>query len=175
MLENQKTVTLSCYYSDGVPVSYAATLVFSPDDPDTEYQNGRTDRAGMFAFVPDKAGVWRIETSDGMGHKVEKSVEVENLPGPVDSSLPDRGAASPAIISAFLGVSLIFNIFFGIALIRKKTGRLITILFVRNSGFRLPGLTQMAWQPILWVPCIPQEFQQHKSPPLSNGERDSLV
>ena len=63
-------------YDDGEPMSYAGVKVFSPEDARVEYQNGRTDRRGRFAFVPDAPGAWVIRVNDGMGHAVRAEVAV---------------------------------------------------------------------------------------------------
>ncbi len=74
ILSGNKAVTAEFYYSDDEAMSYAGVLVFSPQDGKKEYQNGRTDKNGRFAFYPDTAGTWRIEVNDGMGHKVQAEV-----------------------------------------------------------------------------------------------------
>ena len=109
ILENSRAVVIEFYYSGGEPLSYAQVLIFSPQDRKTEYQNGRTDRKGRFAFYPDIAGAWRIEVSDGMGHKVEAEVN-----GVSDSGKPDQvsvqkpeSAGLNKMSKAFLGISVI--------------------------------------------------------------------
>lgn len=42
-----------------------------------EYQNGRTDAQGRFAFVPSAAGDWLIRLDDGTGHGFEEHVKVD--------------------------------------------------------------------------------------------------
>ncbi|GBC61402.1 hypothetical protein DENIS_2362 [Desulfonema ishimotonii] len=119
-----RAVVVECYYSDGKPMSYAETLVFGPKDSDIEYQNGRTDRHGRFAFFPDINGTWRIETGDGMGHKVEGTAEVRAAEaGKKEAVSVAKGGTAekpPVTLGAFLGVSLIFNLCCAILLMRRK-------------------------------------------------------
>jgi nickel transport protein len=71
------TLIIKAEYDDGTVMSYAEVLIFSPDDKTIEYQNGRTDKNGIFAFVPDKPGNWRIKVNDGMGHGIVKEITVD--------------------------------------------------------------------------------------------------
>jgi len=127
ILENSKAVVIEFYYSDGEPMSYAQVLVFSPQDNKTEYQNGRTDRKGRFAFYPDTPGTWHIEANDGMGHKAQGSVEVSDVKAgeketekqiPVQNNCTEN---SSMLLKCISGLSLIFNIFFAVYLWKGKS------------------------------------------------------
>lgn len=63
-------------YGGTEAAAYAAVLVFSPGDAKQEYQNGRTDALGRFAFVPDRDGDWRYIVDDEIGHRVEITIPV---------------------------------------------------------------------------------------------------
>ena len=76
VMDNNNAVVVAFSYSDGEPMRYAGVLVYSPEDGQVEYQNGRTDLNGNFAFYPNVPGPWRIEASDGMGHKETGQIEV---------------------------------------------------------------------------------------------------
>ncbi len=127
ILGDNKAVTAEFYYSDGEPMSYAGVLVFSPGDEKTEYQNGRTDRQGRFAFYPDKNGAWRIEANDGMGHKAQGSFEVREEKS--DKTEAEKkivvqnertGSSSSLLLKSVAGISLIFNLYFGFYLLKRK-------------------------------------------------------
>ena len=126
-LTNAKAIVVEAYYSSNEPMSYAETRVFSPEDQQTEYQNGRTDRNGRFAFYPDTIGLWRIEINDGMGHRIEASVEGGGgLPDAFDPkewplSQNTRPETPSRAVGALLGVSVIGNLFFGVYLWRRRT------------------------------------------------------
>ncbi len=67
------TIVATCTYSGGQPVSGAEVKIFSPADSEKEFQAGRTDANGVFAFVPDTAGEWGFIVDDGMGHRKEST------------------------------------------------------------------------------------------------------
>ena len=105
-------------YSTGDVAAYAEAKLYGPDSADVEFQNGRTDAQGRFAFLPDN-----------MGHKVshpmtitlsdEGTVEREVAPSGFSESL----WALPVLFRAVLGVSLLLNLFLGLALFRHRAGR----------------------------------------------------
>ncbi len=122
LLESPKTITFKTVFSSGEPISYGEVLIYSPENSEVEYQNGRTDKLGQFSFLPDKNGKWKIEVNGGMGHKIifdvviadlsgGNIIEVQNKPSPLKSSLYMRIA---------LGISLIFNMFLASRLIGRK-------------------------------------------------------
>ncbi len=95
LIDDAKAIAVSFFYADGQPMRYAETLVFSPNDDDVEYQNGRTDQQGRFAFYPHQPGTWRLVVNDGMGHRAEGIVSVKNpLPKDAESD-PDGGEEDP--------------------------------------------------------------------------------
>ena len=102
------SVIVRSSYSGTEAMSYAPVLIYSPDNSKTEYQNGRSDAAGVFAFVPDKAGDWRFVIDDEMGHKEEKSIAVtaEFMKGAADRS-EQTGVA--VYWKALIGISLIIG------------------------------------------------------------------
>jgi len=114
-----KTVTVECYYSDGTAMTYAETIVFSPEDLKLEHQNGRTDKNGRVAFFPDTPGTWHVTVSDGIGHKIQAEIQVE--PGNAPSKSQGQGSVRQYhALSAAMGISLIFNLWAVIVLMRRK-------------------------------------------------------
>lgn len=112
-------------YSSGEMPTYAKVEVYSPTDDRVEFQNGRTDAKGRFAFLPDVPGRWRIIMADNMGHRVELPVMVG-----ADMRAAAPAAAGPGAFSmplrALLGVSLLVNAALTAALLRRnrrKRGR----------------------------------------------------
>ncbi|MEZ4526459.1 MAG: hypothetical protein R2941_11120 [Desulfobacterales bacterium] len=130
ILTEDKAVTAEFYYSGGEPMSYAEVLVFSPEDEKIEFQNGRTDRKGRFAFCPDTPGKWRIEASDGMGHKAVAGVEVHEKTSaeteaekkPQDQIAVQNGQSgtSSLLLKSAAGLSLTVNLFFVLFLWKRK-------------------------------------------------------
>jgi len=60
-------VLVTVRYQGGEVLSYVPVRVVFGDEA-IEFQNGRTDRNGSFAFVPDRAGSWKFSADDEMGH-----------------------------------------------------------------------------------------------------------
>ena len=113
---------------------YAEILVFSPQNKKVEYQNGRTDQNGRFAFLPETPGEWQIKVNDGMGHAVNATVSVNSFDseskktGEISSKLrnevlkkkdPLLGGA-PMGVRLVFGVSILMNLFLCVYLWKGK-------------------------------------------------------
>lgn len=83
----------------GVP-AYADYRVYGPGDVDEPFQEGQADRLGRVAFLPDEAGLWRIELRSEEGHEAQARIEVSE-----ELAVP----ASPRWERWLLLVSLIAN------------------------------------------------------------------
>lgn len=127
LVEGATLTAVAFYYSDGEPMAYAEVLVFSPQDPKVEHQNGRTDKHGKFAFCPDTPGTWRINANDGMGHLCQATVEVGQgeAPGKADRPRQETAVASPVegsrTLKIIAGLSLICNLAFVSYLFRRRS------------------------------------------------------
>jgi nickel transport protein len=125
ILSDAPAVSAEFFYADGEPMRYAEILIFAPENDTVEYQNGRTDQNGRFAFVPNAPGSWKIRVNDGMGHAVNTSVAFK---GPEPQAAPDAAAAAeiadhghhahdmPLWSRAGFGLSVLINIFLGLYL-----------------------------------------------------------
>ena len=109
-------------YSGGEQPTYAKVEVYSPADDKVEFQNGRTDAQGRFAFMPDAPGRWRIIMADNMGHRVEHPVEVSAAQGAAAAdSGHDAGPGGFAMpLRILLGLSLIANMALAAAVLRRR-------------------------------------------------------
>ena len=76
-IEQTRAMLVTAHYDDGEAISFAAIKIFSPSNRSVEYQNGRTDKNGNFAFVPTEAGDWLIRLDDGMGHGFEEHIKID--------------------------------------------------------------------------------------------------
>ena len=140
----QGTVALVQFaYAGGAVPTYAKVEVYSPADAKVEFQNGRTDAQGRFAFMPDTPGQWRIIMADNMGHRVEHAVDVSSAQG--SAQVAAQGAAqgtaqgagpntdkpavtgvSPGVgefsvpLRVLLGLSLLANMALGAAVLRRR-------------------------------------------------------
>jgi nickel transport protein len=108
-------------YSDDEPAAFGAAKIFSPDNATVEFQNGRTDMRGRFAFSPDTSGTWTAVVTDGMGHKVSHKLEIPaaETDGTAPAPAPKQKEASMPLRIA-LGLSLIANIFMGLRLSHRN-------------------------------------------------------
>lgn len=110
-------------YAGGEPMSYVETKVFGPKStPDLEFQNGRTDARGVFAFVPNIPGSWRVEAWDNLGHKgsIEVVVEQSNT-GLKAGSQVETIKNGSVVIKLLLALSIITNLAFVIAFIKRPS------------------------------------------------------
>lgn len=100
-------------YSTGEPMMYAKIKLYPPSRPEVESLQSITDRNGIFSFIPDEAGEWRIDAEDGMGHKGTITI---NAAGPgagaAEGTVSERGGGTmPRPLGIVMGLSLILNIF----------------------------------------------------------------
>jgi nickel transport protein len=116
----QKGIAVRAFYSAKDPSSYSQYEIYGPGDKeDLPHQTGRTDKNGFLAFVPDRAGTWRIKLWGESAHgyhgftaevKVEKELNLESFSKPLV-------AVHTKLIT---GLSLIFGIFGVYALWRSR-------------------------------------------------------
>ncbi len=115
-IEQGKSMVVTALYDDGEPISYASVKVFAPGKKDVEFQNGRTDKNGRFAFVPTEAGDWLVRLDDGTGHGFEEHVKV-------DADMGGK-ASSPVLVK--LGQKVI-------VFLLLAWGGIMTALYVRKG------------------------------------------
>jgi len=102
-------VSFSFYYATGEPMAYCSVAVYSPGNADLEFQNGRTDQRGGFAFIPHQKGPWKVFVTDGRGHAVRTEVIVgHDLQEPANMEGTHR---IPPLMGALFGFSLLGNVF----------------------------------------------------------------
>ena len=102
-------ILIEAMYDTAEPMNYARVRV-TPPNSKKAFQVGNTDRNGRFCFLPDSVGKWDIEVTDGMGHRLEMTV-------PVDERLqiaPLDGPGGPTsrvryFERALTGISIIFG------------------------------------------------------------------
>ncbi len=88
---------IAAMYDDGEPMSYAAVEI-KTSDSDLPFQKGRTDRNGLMMFKPDKPGLWQVEVTDGMGHRLALDVDVPAPdPEPTRQTPPDTASPDQAL------------------------------------------------------------------------------
>ncbi|GHV88386.1 hypothetical protein AGMMS50267_07460 [Spirochaetia bacterium] len=106
--------TVRFSYTDGTSMLFAKVRVFPPSSPDAPAQESIADRDGYFSFIPFEAGDWRLAAEDGMGHRGEIIVTVDDA-AEAETALPAQNTAPsnklPKAIAIVLGLSLLANIF----------------------------------------------------------------
>jgi nickel transport protein len=121
MVETSPAVTFKSGFSSGDPISYGQVLIYAPDNAEVEFQNGRTDKNGVFSFLPDQPGIWKVEVDGGLGHKlifdVEVAGSVKNELAAHEKEAPLQGSIE---IRALLGISLIFNLCLAASYLRAR-------------------------------------------------------
>ena len=126
VIKDNKTVVVAFSYDDGEPMRYAEVLVFGPENDEFEYQNGRTDQNGHFAFCPNAPGLWRIKAGDGMGHMEQGQIEVrdakpdENAPAPEVIDKNKTSGSDSKTLKVVAGISLIGNLCMGLLLWKRR-------------------------------------------------------
>lgn len=131
ILETDYAVTVECLFAGGEPMQYAQVLLFSPDDAVVEFQNGRTDQQGRFAFLPHVPGTWRMKVKDGMGHALTADIKVllnshdgsNRLITDASETILQKGLFNgvPGILRASLAISFLFNFFLTLSIFKKKS------------------------------------------------------
>lgn len=121
-IPHDNAIVMQFAYSTGEVPAFAKVEVYSPTDAAMEFQNGRTDTQGRFAFVPNAPGQWRVIMADNMGHRIEHETTVAHGGG----TSPTAGAAADAWggfatpLRALLGASLLLNLGTVAALWRRR-------------------------------------------------------
>ena len=78
--------TIEVTTAGGTPFSFERYEVFGPGDR-APYQVGRSDRAGLVSFVPDRPGDWTVKIWSEDGHGLTATVAVEDH----QTRSPERG------------------------------------------------------------------------------------
>jgi nickel transport protein len=70
-----RAVAVRVFESDGDRVANAPYEVFAPGGATTAWFQGRTDRNGWLAFVPDVPGKWRLKVYGDEGHGLDVTID----------------------------------------------------------------------------------------------------
>lgn len=116
----EKGIAVRAFYSEKDPSSYSQYEIWGPGDKeDLPHQTGRTDKNGFLAFVPDRAGTWKIRLWGESSHGYHGfTTEVK-----VDKELNLQSFSKPLLAThtkLITGLSLIFGIFGIYAFLRSR-------------------------------------------------------
>ena len=98
-------VIVELRYGDGSPFSYESAEVYRPGEA-VPFLAGRTDANGRMAFVPDRAGDWRVRAFSEDGHGGDFTVAAAPEGG---TSARSTGLGTAGGLA--VGLSIIFGIF----------------------------------------------------------------
>jgi len=113
-------VIIGASYSPAQPLVAASVSIHSPAEPENEWQTGRTDKTGHFAFVPDARGEWSIVIDDQKGH-MEKATVVFTPDLPEKSEITEETVTKP-VDPAGNGLNTSHKIVIGLSLLIGITG-----------------------------------------------------
>lgn len=104
-------IVVAARYDTGEPMSYAKVKISAPG-AEVIFQSGRTDRNGRFCFFPDAAGDWKVVVDDGIGHRLELIVPVDESLLLKSNQQKGRSITSslPHYERVIVGISIIFGI-----------------------------------------------------------------
>lgn len=121
LVERSRAVAVKAYESDGEVLAGAAYEVYSPADPRTPYQAGRTDRGGWLAFVPDVPGKWRVRVLDATGHGLDLEVDAAGAAGTQAAGAPSAAAFALRPLAGVAAIAVLFAAL--LAVHRRKRSR----------------------------------------------------
>ncbi len=117
-VQRGRAIALRAYESDGDPLAATPWEVYSPAEPRSPWQQGRTDRLGWLAFVPDRPGTWRVRVIEETGHGLDIGVEVAApTPAPGAVALAASPAAPPTTAPEAPGAGFVLRPLLGLAVI----------------------------------------------------------
>lgn len=107
----QATV-IRLFYVDNTPFTFEGYEIYR-DGETLPYQVGRTDGQGRIAFLPDRAGAWRVKALSEDGHGLEFKLTTDAAAALSDLEKPlferySRIAVGVAVILGLFGALALF-------------------------------------------------------------------
>jgi nickel transport protein len=117
-IDEGEAVFVRFFFPDGSDFSFESYEVYRAGD-ELPFQVGRTDEKGRVAFLPDRAGTWRVKafSKDGHGADLSFSTAVGGGVRDPDRPLLDRH------LRIVVGVSVIFGLFGLVSFLMHKGGK----------------------------------------------------
>lgn len=113
-------IALQASYDSGQPIPHAKVLVYAPGKSESDHESA-SDGNGVFCFLPDKAGEWKIEMSDRLGHGIRVSLNIDK-----DLNVEDLKEESKATLGLKQKLIMAFCVIWGAlgtALFFKRKGK----------------------------------------------------
>lgn len=113
-----EAVVIELRFADGTPFAFEGYEI-SPAGGRTPAQVGRTDARGRIAFLPERAGTWRLRAfaDDGHGLDMNFTTDAAATVGAADAPAYQRYART------FVGVGMILGIFGLVSLFYRRRAR----------------------------------------------------
>ncbi len=112
-----QAVVVRLSYADDSPFAFEGYEIY-PDGEKLPVQVGRTDARGRIAFLPEKAGRWRIQAMSEDGHGASFTLTTDAAAGVVGSDKPVYERYGRIVA----GVALILGLFGFLSLFLKRKG-----------------------------------------------------
>jgi nickel transport protein len=117
-------------------------FIYAPGEAEKAFQTGKTDVEGKFAFIPTKAGEWRVVVDDGTGHRSEEVLSLgEDFLAPEKAVIEsERGAQGKEVIQepetapSQAQVPLLWKVLVGVSLLFGIAGILYGMKARQKSG-----------------------------------------
>jgi nickel transport protein len=117
-VDRGRAVAVRAFFADGRALRDAQYQVWSPADPGTPWQRGRTDREGWLSFVPDAGGRWRVRVVDAAGHGLDVGVDAGVAAG--EAAAPSAAALA---VRPLLGLAAIGAVVAALLAWHRRRGR----------------------------------------------------
>ena len=111
MIDARDALAAQFRYADGEPMAFAEVKVSQPGSAEgAPAVVGRSDQYGRYAFLPDRAGSWRLEARDGEGHVARLLLEGAQPAAPPTAAIPS-GLKAAAWLSLTANIALAYAFF----------------------------------------------------------------
>lgn len=107
-----QAVVVKLFYADDTPFGFEAYEIY-PEGAKLPVQVGRTDAKGRIAFLPDKAGTWRIKAMSEDGHGLDFTLDTDAtaaLAG-IDKPFYERHSRIVVGVALLLGLFGLLNLY----------------------------------------------------------------
>jgi nickel transport protein len=111
-VEGAPAIVIKLFYLDNHPFAFEAYEIYREGEK-LPYQVGRTDSQGRIAFLPDRAGAWRVKAFSEDGHGLDFKLATDAAAALSGSEKPaferySRVAVGVAIILGLFGLLSLF-------------------------------------------------------------------
>ncbi|MBM4180001.1 MAG: hypothetical protein FJ209_00405 [Betaproteobacteria bacterium] len=105
-VDGAPAVVIKLFYMGDTPFAFEAYEIYREGEK-LPYQVGRTDSQGRIAFLPDRAGAWRVKAFSEDGHGLDFKLETDTAAVPSNTEKP----AYERYGRIAVGVALILGLF----------------------------------------------------------------